>query len=146
VRQIACGDTSSFAVAVDGRLLLWGTLPLHDKGICPVQRHPGAGDWHGADDDKVLWPCFMGRQPPGYVTLPTMGGSTRALVMLCTLPPLHISQESDRGDGRECLNERENSHRLANVQQDLPTAGGCKRKCLQEGVGPGGYMWVRRLR
>lgn len=144
MRQIACGDTSSFAVAVDGRLLLWGTLPLHDKGLCPVHTHPGGGDWHAAYDEKVLWPCFMERQPPGYVTLPTMGGSTRALVMMCTLPPLEMTEEADRGDGY--LHERENSRRLANVQQDLPAAGVCKRKCFEEGVGPGGYMWARRLR
>ena len=86
----------------------------------------------------------MERQPPGYVTLPTMGGSTRALVMMCTLPPLEMTEEADRGDGY--LHERENSRRLANLQQDLPAAGVCKRKCFEEGVGPGGYMWERRLR
>ena len=149
VRQIACGDTSSFAVTVDSRLVLWGTVPVHPSMLCPVQGHSGAvrgaGDWQGADDHRILWPSFLARQPAGWVSLPSMGGCTSALLIMCMLPPHAMPAAGGGGDSIAAAQERENSRRLANVQPDVPAAGGCKRKSSHD-VGPGGYGWERRLR
>jgi hypothetical protein len=104
VRQIACGDAASFAVASDGRLALWGTLPLPAGGTYPVQEHLLGGAAACKGDNCVLWPSFLRRQPPGYSTLPALGSATSALLMLMTVPsstPMAEDQENAGENSRQ---------------------------------------------
>ena len=117
MRQIACGDSSSFAVTIDGRLAMWGTVPLpasalhvfahsnehSDHSVTPAhaRAHAAVGD-ASAEVQRVLWPGFLRNQPQGHVSLPTMSSVTAALLLLVMLPPAEAQeQENSRANLQE---------------------------------------------
>lgn len=122
VRQIACGEAASFAVASDGRLAMWGVLPLPAGGTYPVQEHllGGAAAYKG--DNCVLWPSFLRRQPPGYSTLPAMGSATSALLMLMAVPSSTPMDEDQENSGENFRHQHQGGDELSHCR-----LGGCKR-------------------
>lgn len=153
VRQIACGETSSYATAMDGRLLLWGTPPVSTSALHPVWEDHGVD--HAIDggrarqcrgeNQKVLWPCFLKNQPPGYVSLPAMGCSTSALLMMVTLPPSAppAAQEQENSSANLPLVQHQDRSCLG---QQLNLACGVKRKVPDEDASWRGDSWERRWR
>jgi len=137
-RQIACGDSSSFAVAMHGNLILWGTLPLSLSSLCPMCPAGSGGVAGGVEGGEnttmVLWPAFLKVQPPGYMSLPTMGYATRTLLMVVTLPPVNTN-----------MKEQENTRANLQVQQQKYEDSRCKRKA-GSGVEYEADDWDRRMR
>ena len=125
-------------MATDGRLALWGAVPLRPSALYPVHSHLSASHEH-----QVVWPSFLERQPPGFLTLPAMGSATSALLTMLTLPPSATPMaEEDQENASE--NFREVYENCG--EQSFPRAGGVKRKGFDADLrSDSGGLWKRSV-
>ena len=124
-------------MTTDGRLALWGAVPLRPGALYPVHSHLSA-----SHDPQVVWPSFLERQPPGFLTLPAMGSTTSALLMMLTLPPSATPTVEDQENASE--NFREMYENCG--EPSFPRAGGVKRKGFDADLrSDSGGLWKRSV-